>query len=132
MTWGRKLGADMEKKTLRILLADDNRDSRSALALLLETRLGATIVGEATTMESLLERVASLHPDVMLLDWELPGKPEADRIVVLRSIDPDLQIIIVSARPESALQACAADAFVYKTDPPEHLLAVLSNKKEKT
>ena len=122
----------METKTLRILLADDNRDSRSALALLLETRLGATIVGEPTTMESLLERVASLHPDVVLLDWELPGKPEADRIVVLRSVDPDLQIIIVSGRPESALQACAADAFVYKTDPPEHLLAVLSNKKEKT
>ena len=122
----------METKTLRILLADDNRDSRSALALLLETRLGATIVGEPTTMESLLERVASLHPDVVLLDWELPGKPEADRIVVLRSVDPDLQIIIVSARPESALQACIADAFVYKTDPPEHLLAVLSNKKEKT
>lgn len=49
----------METKTLRILIADKNRDSRSALALLLETRLGATIIiGEAFIMESLLERVA--------------------------------------------------------------------------
>ena len=43
----------METKTLRILLADDNRNSRSALVLLLETRLGASIVGEAVTMDCL-------------------------------------------------------------------------------
>jgi len=120
----------METKTLRILLADDNRDSRSALALLLETRLGAIIVGEALSMESLLEQAAATHPDVVLLDWELPGKPEADRIVVLRSVVPGGRIIIISARPESALQTVEADAFVNKTDPPENLLAVLRTNKE--
>ena len=78
----------METKTLRILLADDNRDSRSALALLLGTRLDASIVGEATTMEALLKQAAVTHPDVVLLDWELPGKPETDRILVTRSVAP--------------------------------------------
>jgi DNA-binding NarL/FixJ family response regulator len=116
---------------IRILLADDNQDSRSTLALLLETRLGATIVGEASTMERLLEQAAITHPDVVLLDWELPGKPEADRIVVVRSVAPNAQVIVVSARPESASQAVEADAFVNKIDPPEHILAVLKERNEK-
>jgi DNA-binding NarL/FixJ family response regulator len=116
---------------IRILLADDNQDSRSALALLLETRLGATIVGEACTMESLLEQAAITHPDVVLLDWELPGKPEADRIVVVRSVAPNARVIVVSARPESASQAIEADAFVNKIDPPEHILAVLQERNKK-
>jgi len=119
----------METEPLRILLADDNRYARSALALLLETRLGASIVGEAATMETLLERAAVTHPDVVLLDWELPGKPGADRIVVLRSVAHGAQVVVISARPESASKAVEADAFVNKTDPPERILAVLARKE---
>lgn len=112
----------------RILLADDNKNLRSALALLLETRMAATIVGEAGTMESLLEQAAKTHPDVVILDWELPGKPEADRIVVVRSVAPGARVIVVSARPEAAAQAGEADAFVNKIDPPERILAVLKER----
>ena len=112
----------------RILLADDNKNLRSALALLLETRIAATIVGEASTMESLLEQAAITHPDIVILDWELPGKPEADRIVVVRSMTPGARIIVVSARPEAAAQAGEADAFVNKIDPPERILAVLKER----
>lgn len=118
----------MKTKTLRILLADKNRDSRSALALLLETRLNATIVGEAPTMEILLEKAASTHPDVLFLDWELPGKPEADRIFIVRSVAPGVRVVVISARPESAALAVEADAFVNKTDPPEKILAVFKER----
>jgi two-component system response regulator DesR len=108
----------MNTKTIRILIADKNQDSRFALALLLDTRLGATVVGEAPTMEALLEQAAATHPDVVLLDWELPGRPEADRIVVLRSVVPEAQIIVISTRPESESQASDADGFVNKAAPP--------------
>lgn len=112
----------------RILLAADNKNLRSALALLLETRLGANIVGEACTMESLLSQAAICQPDIVLLDWELPGKPEADRIVVVRSVAPTARLIVVSARPESARQAAGADAFVNKTDPPERIVDVFKEQ----
>lgn len=120
----------MNSKMLRILLADNNTASRSALALLLKTRLEATIVGEASTMESLLEQAITTRPDVLLLDWELPGKPETDRIVVLRSVMPGARVVVISVRPESASQAVGADAFVNKTDPPERILAVLEERIE--
>jgi DNA-binding NarL/FixJ family response regulator len=121
----------METKALRILLADDNRDVRSALGLLLETRSGAIIVGEATKMESLLEQAAVTHPDVVFLDGELPGKPESGRISALRSVAPETQIVVISARPESAALGFEADAFVYKIDPPEQILAVLKERNKK-
>ena len=121
----------MNNTMLRILLADNNMASRSALALLLKTRLEATIVGEASTMENVLEQAIVTRPDALLLDWELPGKPEADRIVVLRSVTPRTRIVVISVRPESASQAIGADAFVNKTDPPERLLAVLEERIEK-
>ena len=121
----------MKTKMTRILLADNNQDSRSALALLLETRLGACIVGEATTMECLLEQAATTHPDVVLLDWELPGKPEAERILVIRSVLPRARVIVISARlEESALQAIGADGFVNKIDPHEHVLAALKERNK--
>ena len=112
----------------RILLADDNQNLRSALALLLETRLSATIVGEACTMESLLSQAAITQPDVVLLDWELPGKPETDRIVVIRGVAPKARLIVVSARPESARQAVGADAFVNKMEPPERIVDIFKEK----
>ena len=116
-------------KTLRILLADDNRNARSALALLLETRLGASIVGEVATMEALLEQAALNQPDVVLFDWELPGEPEADRIVVIRSVTPGAQVIVISARPETASLAEEADVCINKFDPPERILAVLEREE---
>jgi two-component system response regulator DesR len=121
----------METKKIRILLADDNQNSRSALTLLLGTRLEASIVGEASSMANLLEQAARTQPDVILLDWELPGKPEADRIVLIRSVAPRSRVVVISARPESASLASEADAFVHKTDPPEHILAVLQEERNK-
>ena len=116
---------------IQILLADHNDNSRSALALLLETRLDANIVGEALTMESLLEQATKVGPDVILLDWELPGKPETDRIAILRSVAPGVKVVVMSARPESASQALEADAFVTKTDLPERILAVVESRSKK-
>jgi hypothetical protein len=43
-------------------------------------------------------------------------------------VAPGVLVIVISARPESASQAVAADAFVNKIDPPEHILAVLKER----
>ncbi len=110
----------------RVLLADDDDALRSALALLLQTRLGMTVIAEATSMETTLDAAHVEQPDLILLDWELPGEPRFRRIEALRSAAPNARLVVASARPEAATQALAdrADAFVNKTDPPEIILAV--------
>lgn len=51
----------------RILLADSNPTLRSALALLLETRLDAQVVGQVSSMESLLCEAAATQPDIIII-----------------------------------------------------------------
>lgn len=116
----------------RILIADDNPGLCSALALLLETRLGAHIVGAVSTMEAVLEQVAGAQPEVVILNWELPGQPADGRLEALRRIAPDVKIVVTSLRPEAAaaVRAGPADAFINKTDLPEEILNAVQKTKQ--
>ena len=111
----------------RILLADDSNEIRSALRLLLETRLDFVSIIEARDMEHVLTQVENTHPNVIILDWELPGHPSRERISVLRSLIPNLKIIVLNSRPElrDEILSEGADAFICKTDPPNILLEAM-------
>lgn len=116
--------------TMRVLLADDRSWSRSAIRLLLEQEPGVDLIGEATEVQSLLQEVELLNPDLLLLDWEFSElKPSAVRqlLAAIHSHHPTLRVIILGGRPESTRSALAAgaDTFVSKADPPEGLLAAL-------
>lgn len=58
---------------MRVFLADDQAKVRAALRLLLEQEPGLSVVGEVTEAKDLLAQVQVTQPDVVLLDWELPG-----------------------------------------------------------
>jgi DNA-binding NarL/FixJ family response regulator len=117
----------MKPGMTRILLADDNPAIRSALTLLLETRLNVQIVGEAESTEALLPVITRLQPDLVILDWELVGRPEKDLVAQLRALSPTLKVVLTSSRPEIALQAQAvrADSYVCKSQPPEQVVQVI-------
>jgi len=121
---------------MRVLLADDQAWLRSAIRLLLEQQIDVETVGEAVDAEH-LRRVAMVsEPDLVLLDWELPGIQVAGQrhalLNDLRDANPKLQIIVMSGLPESSRPAMAAgaDAFVSKADPPEQLLAALQKAQQ--
>jgi DNA-binding NarL/FixJ family response regulator len=111
---------------MRILLADDQPKVCSALRLILEQEPELIVVGEATDADALSIAMERLCPDLVLLDWELPGLT-ARLVCVLRRRFPAATIVALSGRPEAqqaALEA-GADAFVSKGDPPEQLLQTL-------
>jgi DNA-binding NarL/FixJ family response regulator len=112
---------------MRVLLADDQSKVRSALRLLLRQEPELSVVGEAVEVESLLAQTETARPDLVLLDWELPGLSTVDLLPALRALCPRLQVIVLSGRPEArrAALAAGADAFVSKGDPPERLLKTL-------
>jgi len=123
---------------MRVLLADDQPALRSAVRFLLEQEPDLSVVAEATDVTTLLERVAELHPELLLLDWELPGlnNTGSTRHVInsLYASCPNLHIIVLSGRPEAGRHALATgvSAFVSKADPPERLLAALRRVKRKS
>jgi DNA-binding NarL/FixJ family response regulator len=118
---------------MRVVLADAQAKVRSALRLLLEQEPGVEVLGEAVDATGLLERVKASCPDLVLLDWDLPGSPATALMTVLHSLCPRLQVIVLSGRPEvrqAALDA-GADAFTSKGDPPERLLRAIDNAGRK-
>ena len=112
---------------MRITLADNRRKVRFALRALLEQQAEVNVVGEAVDAQNLLAQVAEICPDVILLDWELPGMAADDLLSALRRKCPDILVVALSGRVSARGAALAAgvDAFVSKGEPPERLLSAI-------
>lgn len=112
---------------MRLLLADDQIKVRSALRLLLEQEPDLQVVGEAADATELLLAVPEKEPDVVLLDWELPGLPAAQLVRLLLYERPFLKIIAMSSRPEVERLALNAGvpAFLSKSESPEFVLLII-------
>jgi DNA-binding NarL/FixJ family response regulator len=108
------------------LLADGQPKVLSALRLLNQVP-GFQTVGEAGEATGLFDQVRAVQPDMVLLDWELPGLSTLNTLSALRANRPSLKVIALSGRPElwGATIAAGADLFVSKIDSPRKLLAVL-------
>jgi DNA-binding NarL/FixJ family response regulator len=112
---------------IRILIADRQSAVRSAVRLLVEKRLELDVVGEAADSEELLAQLESLRPDIILLDWDLPGRSTASLFDAFGELDRQPMVVVLGVKPESMQSALAvgADAFVSKGDPPKRLLTAI-------
>ncbi len=111
----------------RVLLADADVVLRSALALLLRHKLGIREICEIGDAGQLGERLARFCPDVLLLDWDLPGL-DASRIRgQVQGPGCQTVVIMMSIQTENEPQALAsgADAFLDKRASGESVLNVL-------
>lgn len=108
---------------MRIVLADDQSEVRSALRLIIEQLVGYAVVAEAADGPALLNACDRERPDVVLLDWELPGVS----VTAVRALLPDVRVVAMSARPSARTEAAeaGADAFVSKGEPPRLLIDAL-------
>ena len=113
---------------MRLLIADDQHEVRFALRVLLDRQPGLTVMDDTADAGCLIARAQDTCPDVLLLDWELPGLA-VESLSVLRELCPALLVIALSGRPEkrSAALSAGVDAFVSKADPPEALLEAIEH-----
>jgi DNA-binding NarL/FixJ family response regulator len=113
---------------MRVLLAENSVPVRRALRLLLNQQTEMAVVGEATNAVDLLYCLEASQPDVLLLDWRLPGMPGEVLLPILLQYYPDLTVVVMSVRPEDCQAALAAGAgcFVSKANPPDRFLDALA------
>jgi DNA-binding NarL/FixJ family response regulator len=135
---------------MRVLVADDQPAVRSAIRRLLQEEPGLFVVGEAVRTEELLDQAQVTQPDLVLLDWELPGLYTTDGaesmpvglatsarhrlLLLLHALHSHPKVVALSGRPEASQTAldAGADAFVSKGDPPERLLTTLRTLNKNT
>ena len=117
---------------LKILLGDAQPRVRFGLCKLLEQQPGWSVAGEAEDAPALLAAIACGCPDLVLLDWELPGMPAQDLLLKIRQACPHLRVVFMSGNVElrQAVLQAGADVFAYKADPPEKLLRLIQEQVE--
>lgn len=106
---------------VRVLIVDDSAAIRRLLRSLLETAPGYSVVGTAANGRAALDQIATLAPDVITLDIEMPILDGIGCLKELRTRWPNLPVIMLSTLTErgaaSTLDALAAGASDYLTKP---------------
>ena len=95
-----------------LLLCDDHRVVREALAGMLRRFAGLTTVHQAGSGEEVLARYPALQPDAVVLDVRMPGLGGVDVCVRLLDAHPDARVLLLSgeARDEDRLRGLRAGA----------------------
>jgi two-component system LytT family response regulator len=122
----------MSTAPLRVVIADDERPARLALAGLVSGSPGVAVVGEAANGAEAIALIERERPDLALLDLQMP---EVDGLGVVRLVRPDCLPLVafVTAFDEFAVQAFELNAIDYLLKPvePARLAATLARARER-
>jgi DNA-binding NarL/FixJ family response regulator len=105
-------------KAIRVFLADDHPLLRIGLRLSFEQRDDIELIGEADEGFSAVEKIQATHPEVSLIDIDMPGLSGIGVIRLLRKSNSQMIILVLSSfNDETYIQeamAAGADGYVLK------------------
>jgi DNA-binding NarL/FixJ family response regulator len=124
-------------KSIRILAVDDHALLRSGIAALLATQADMTLIAEASNGKEAIEKFRAHHPDVTLMDLQMPEMNGLDATMAILREFPEARIIVLTTytRDVQVLRAMklGARAYLLKTMLDKELLdtirAVHTGKK---
>src|SRR5271155_55821 len=117
----------LRKKT--VFVVDDHPLLRQGLALLINREQDLAVCGEAQEAQTAMTEIAAKKPDILIADISLNGPDGLDLLKNLRSLYPDLPVLILSMHDESiyaerALRA-RANGYIMKQEATEKVLIAL-------
>ncbi len=100
---------------IRVVIVDDHPLFRQGVATLLKSQESFDICGQGTTSSDAHKLVATQHPDVIILDVEIPGDPAETTVRNLTRDHPDCAIVILTMHDDEVLrkQLYRAGALAY-------------------
>jgi two-component system response regulator NreC len=103
------------EKTIRVLVADDHTIVREGVRLLLEAQPDIQVVGEASDGKEAYELVRQLHPDLVVMDIQMPNWNGLQATRAIKQEFPSLHILVLTMyeSDEYFFQVLAAGASGY-------------------
>jgi two-component system, NarL family, response regulator NreC len=101
--------------SIRVVIADDHAVVRRGLRQVLDAEEGIQVVAEAPNLDGARRYVRGHHPEVLVLDLNLPEGLSLGAIPEIRGECPDTQIVVLTMQnePAYARQALSAGALGY-------------------
>lgn len=113
---------------VHVLLADDHAIFRQGLKMLLQEE-GFDVVGEAATGTEALHMAESDHPDVVILDYDMPVMDGISVARELQKVAPEVQTVLLTVEEDNASAVDALRAgmhgYVYKSQSAEELISTV-------
>lgn len=99
----------MDRKVVRILLADDHMLMRMGLSALFANVTDMEVVGEARNGRQAVELADALEPDVVIMDLVMPEMPGSEATRLIHMAHPAAKIVILTTFGTSAELAMAVE-----------------------
>lgn len=93
---------------MKIVIVDDDTVIRRVLCALCEGE-GHEVIAEFSDGVGLLDFVSSHHPDVVCLDYELPGENGLDLLVQMDATENQIDVVMITGSGDPELKGHAAD-----------------------
>jgi DNA-binding NarL/FixJ family response regulator len=112
-----------------VFVVDDHPLLRQGLALLINREQDLMVCGEAEEAQAAMRAIAKKKPDILIADISLNGPDGLDLLKNLRTLYPDLPVLILSMHDESiyaerALRA-RANGYIMKQEATEKVLVAV-------
>jgi two-component system response regulator NreC len=111
---------------ISVLICDDHELFREGVKAILETEAGLTVVGEARNGRDAVAQAARAHPDVVLMDMEMPELNGLEATRRIHQADAKTKIILLTMYAEDDLVAACMEAgaagYVLKDVPATQLV----------
>ncbi len=86
----------------RVVIADDHAVVRTGLKMVLDAEEGIEVVAEAGDVEAAMRAVRAYHPDVLVLDLNMPGEPSLQAIPRIVEQAPETAIVVLTMQQDPA------------------------------
>ena len=118
-----------ESRTTKIFIADDHPLFRCGLRLSLNQKENIEVVGEAENGFKAIEKILDDHPDLALIDVDMPGLSGIGAVRMLRKVIPELKILVLSAYDDDRYvrdsMSAGADGYVLKSIDADALIEII-------
>jgi DNA-binding NarL/FixJ family response regulator len=85
-----------ESRAIRTLIVDDSAVFREVLFAFLEQLPNLEVVGWAVNGNEALDRIATLSPQLVLMDLEMPDMDGLQAVALIRQLHPSIRVIILT------------------------------------
>jgi DNA-binding NarL/FixJ family response regulator len=123
-----------DKERIKVILADDHAVVRSGIRQFLESTNDIQVLDEAENGELVKVLIQKHHPDVVVLDIQMPKLSGIDVTRWLRKNDLKIGVLILTAYDEdpyvNAVLQAGANGFVLKTASPEEIIKAVKDVHE--